>query len=77
MWLFFCYTIQLITINFVPNFRILTQVAAEKLTEKSKYILYKSERRKKKEKMKKEGKMRISILISIYRVHFAFLNGVH
>ena len=27
----------------------------------------------KKEKMKKEGKMRISILISIYTVHFAFL----
>ena len=35
MWLFFCYTIQ-----------ILTQVVAEKLTEKSLYILYKSERRK-------------------------------
>ena len=61
MWLFFCYTIQ-----------ILTQVVAEKLTEKSLYILYKSERRKK-ENMKNEGKMRISILISIYTVHFAFL----
>ena len=27
----------------------------------------------KNEKLKKEGKMRISILISIYTVHFAFL----
>ena len=59
--------------SFVPNFRILTQVVAEKsLTEKCLYVLYKSERRKN-EKLKKEGKMRISILISIYTVHFAFL----
>ena len=36
------------------------------------YILNKIESGKK-EKMKKEGKMRISILISIYTVHFAFL----
>ena len=34
--------------SFVPNFRLLTQVVAEKsLTEKCLYVLYKSERRKK------------------------------
>ena len=33
---FFCYTIQLITIKFEPNSRILIQVVAEKsLTEKN------------------------------------------
>ena len=48
--------------------RILTQVVAEKsVTEKYPYALYKSERREKMKKMKKEGKM--SILISIYTVH--------
>ena len=48
MWLIFCYTVQLITTqltqynsslpSFVPNFRILTQVVAEKsMTEKKVY----------------------------------------
>ena len=37
----FCYTIQLITINFVPNLRILNQVVAEKsLTEKNVHLYY-------------------------------------
>ena len=36
------------------------------------YVLYKRERRKY-ENLKKEGKMRISILVSIYTVHFAVL----
>ena len=48
----------------VPNFRILTQVVAEKLTEKKSkqyvavltYILYKGERRKKKKIWKKKAK---------------------
>ena len=110
--------------SFLPNFRILTQVVAEKsltekkitdrqtdrqtnkqtniITEKAKtiyplytsyrgykkkvyrqtnrqtdkqknvHMYYKSERRKN-EKLKKGGKMRICILISIYTVHFAYL----
>ena len=53
------------------NFRILTQVVAEKsLAEKNVYMYY---IRVKERKIEKEGKMRISILISIYTVHFAFL----
>ena len=60
--------------SFVPNFRILTQVVAEKsLTEKNVYMYYIRVKEGKNEKLKKEGKMRISILISIYTVHFAFL----
>ena len=39
-------------------------VAEKSLTEKCPYVLYKSDRRKN-EKLKKEGKMRISILIFI------------
>ena len=52
--------------NFVPNFRIISQVVAEK-SQTEKNVLYKSDRRKKikNEKLKKEGKMRISILIFI------------
>ena len=48
--------------SFVPNFRILSQVVAEKsLTEKMS-ICIRSDRRKI-ENLKKEGKMRISSLI--------------
>ena len=55
------------------NFRILSQVVAEKsLTEnKSPYVFYRTEG--KIENLKKEGKMRISILIFIYTIHFAYL----
>ena len=74
MWLFFCYTLQLITIKLCTNIRILTQVVAEKsLTEKNFYMYYIRVKEGKNKKMKKEGKMRISILISIYTVNFAFL----
>ena len=74
MWLFFSYTIQLTISSFELNFRILTQVVAEKsLTEKNVYMYYIRVNEGKNEKLKKEGKMRISILISIYTVHFAFL----
>ena len=56
--------------SFVPNFRILSQVVAEKfLTEKCLYVLYKSNRRK----IEKEGKMRISILNFIYTIRFVYL----
>ena len=60
--------------SFVPNFRILTQMVAEKcLTEKNVYMYYIRVKEGKNEKLKKEGKMRISISISLYTVHFAFL----
>ena len=61
----------------VPNFRIITQVVAEKsLTVKcpSVIIYYIRVAGGKNEKLKKEGKMRNSILIFIYTVHFAYLN---
>ena len=59
--------------SFVPNFRILCQVVAEKsLTEKKcPYVFHRKEG--KIENLKKEGKMRISILIFIYTIHFAYL----
>ena len=60
--------------NIVPNFRILTQVVAEKsLTEKNVHMYYIREKEGKNEKLKKEGKMRIRIYIFIYTVHFAIL----
>ena len=74
MWLFFCYTIQLITIKLCTTFRILTQVVAEKsLTEKNVHMYNIRVKEGKNEKLKKEGKMRISILISTYTVLFAYL----
>ena len=73
MWLFFCYTIQLITIKLCTKFQNPNSSSCWEIDrKKSIFILYKSEKEKK-ENMKKEGKMRISILISIYTVHFAFL----
>ena len=63
--------------NFVPPFRSLTQVVAEKsLTEKNIHMYYfirVTEGEEKNEKSKKDGKMRISILIVIYTIHFAYL----
>ena len=48
MWLFFCYTIQLITIKLCTKFQNPNLVVAEKsLTELCPYVLYKRERRKK------------------------------
>ena len=76
MWMLFCYTIQLITIKLciIHNFKILTQVVAEKsLTEKNVHMYYIRVTEGKKEKLKKDGKMRISILIFIYTIHFAYL----
>ena len=56
------------------KFRILAQVVAEKsLTETNVRMYYIRVKEGKKEKWKKEGQMRISILISTYSVHFAFL----
>ena len=72
MWLFFCYTIQLININLCTKFQNPKSSSYCEIFDRKKclYVLCKSERRK---KMKKEGKLRISILISNYTVHFAYL----
>ena len=60
--------------SFVPNFRILTHVVARKsLTEKNVHMYNIRVKEGKNEKLKKEGKMRISILIFIYTILFAFL----
>ena len=60
--------------SFVLNFRILTQVVAEKsLIEKNAHMYHIRVKERKNEKLKKESKMRISILISIYTLHFAYL----
>ena len=60
--------------SFVPTFRILSQVVAEKsLTEKNVHIYYIRVTEGKNDKLKKEGKMRISILIFIYTIYFAYL----
>ena len=74
MWLFFCYTIQLITIKLCTKFQNPYSSGCWEIFDRKKcpYVLYKRERRKKLN-LKKEGKMRISILISIYTVHFAIL----
>ena len=56
--------------SFVPNLRILSQVVAEKsLKEKNVHMYFIGQ----KKKLKKDGKMRISILIFIYTIHFAYL----
>ena len=48
-------------------------VAEKSLTKKNVHLYSIREKEGKKENLKKEGKMRISILISIYAVHFVFL----
>ena len=74
MWLFFVTQYNKSLSSFVSNFRILTKVVAEKsLTEKNIHMYYIRVKEGKNEKLKKDGKMRISILISIYTVHFAYL----
>ena len=60
--------------SFVPNFRILTQVVAEKsLTETNVHMYFTGVTAGKIEILKKEDKMRISILMLIYTIHFAYL----
>ena len=60
--------------SFVPKFRIISQVVAEKsLTEKNVHMYYIRVKEGKTEKLKKEGKIRIIIFIFIYTVHFAYL----
>ena len=74
MWLFFCYTIQLITIKLCTKFQNPNSSSCwEIFDRKIVYMYYIRVTEGKNENLKKEGKMRISILISIYTVHFAFL----
>ena len=74
MWLFFCYTIQLITIKLCTKFQNPNSSSCWEIFDRNYvYMYYISEKEGKKENLKKEGKMRISILISFYTVHFAIL----
>ena len=70
---FFCYTIKLITIKLCTKFQNPTSSSCWEIfnIKKCPYVLYKSDRRTKWKKMKKEDKMRITILIFIYTIHFA------
>ena len=51
----------------------LNEVVAEKTLMKNVHMRYKEVTEGKIENLKKEGKMRISILIFIYTIHFAYL----
>ena len=74
MWLFFCYTIQLITVKPSTKFQNRNSSSCWEIFDRKKvYMYYARVKEGKNEKLKKEGKMRISILISIYTVHFAIL----
>ena len=57
----------------VKDFIILNQVVAEKILMKNDNTCYMGVIEGKIENLKKEGKMRISILIFIYTIHFAYL----
>ena len=74
MWLFFSYTIQLITIKLCTKFQSPNSSSCwEIFDRKNVHMYYIREKEEKNENLKKEGKKRISILISIYTVHFAIL----
>ena len=70
----FCYTIQLITIKLCTKFQNPNSNSCwEIFDRKNVHMYYIRVKEGKNEKLKKEGKMRISILISTYTVHFAYL----
>ena len=70
----FCYTIQLITIKLCTKFQNPNSSSCwEIFDRKNVHMYYIRVKEGKHEKLKKEGKMRISILISTYTVHFAYL----
>ena len=74
MWLFFSYTIQYITIKLCTNFQSPNSSGCWEIVDrKNVHMYYIREKEEKNENLKKEGKMRISFLISIYTVHFAIL----
>ena len=59
--------------SFVPNWRNLSQVVAEKSMTKNVHIYFIGVTEGKIENLKKEGAMRISIFIFIYTIPFAYL----
>ena len=74
MWLFISYIIQLITIKLCTKFQSPNSSGCwEIFDRKNVHMYYIREKEGKNENLKKEGKMKISILISIYTVHFAIL----
>ena len=74
MWQFFVTQYNSSLSSFEPNFRTLSQEVAEKsLTEKNVHMYYIRVTEGKNEKLKKEGKIRISIFIFSYTIHFAYL----
>ena len=74
MWLFFSYTIQLITVKLCAKFQSPNSSGSWEIFDRKNVHMYHiREKEGKNENLKKEGKMRISILISIYTVHFAIL----
>ena len=74
MWLLFYTQYKSSLSSFVLTYRILSQVVAEKsLTEKNVHLYYIRVTEGINEKLKKEDKMRISILIFIYTLHFAYM----
>ena len=74
MWLFFVTQYNSSLSSFVPNFKILTQVVAEKsLTEKNIHMYLIRATEGNNEILKKEGKIRICIFTFLYTIHFAYL----
>ena len=66
MWLFFSYTIQLITIKLCTKFHNPNSSGCWQIFDrKNVHMYYIREKEGKNENLKKEGKMMISILISI------------
>ena len=78
MWLFLVTQVFATQYNsslssFVPNFSSLSQVVAEICLTENVQMYYIGATKGKIEHLKKEGKMMISILISIYTIRFAYL----
>ena len=74
MWLFFSYIIQLITIKLCTKFHNPNSSGCWQIFDrKTVHMYYIREKEGKNENLKKEGKMMISILTSIYTVHFTIL----
>ena len=67
MWLFFCYTVQLITIKLCTKFQNPNSSSCwEIFDRKNVHMYYIRKKEGKNKNMKKESKMRISIFISMY-----------
>ena len=75
MWLFFGNTIQQITIKLCTKFQNPNSSSCWEIFDRKIVHMYyiRVKEGKNEKKLKKEGKIRISILISIYTVHFAYL----